>query len=45
MMKKYSALTKYINLLKNDNAGEWICDKENDGSSKDRCTFLSSVIL
>lgn len=34
MMKKYSALTKYINLLKNDNAGEWICDKENDGSSK-----------
>ncbi len=34
MMKKYSALTKYINLLENDNAGEWICDKENDGSSE-----------
>lgn len=34
MMKKYSALTKYINLLKNDNAGEWICDKENDVSSE-----------
>lgn len=34
MMKKYSALTKYINLLKNDNAREWICDKENDGSSE-----------
>ena len=34
MMKKYSALTKYINLLKNDNAGEWICDKDNDGSSE-----------
>lgn len=34
MMKKYSALTKYINLLKNNNAGEWICDKENDGSSE-----------
>ena len=34
MMKKYSALTKYINLLKNDNAGECICDKENDGSSE-----------
>ena len=33
-MKKYSALTKYINLLKNDNDGEWICDKENDGSSE-----------
>ena len=33
-MKKYSALTKYINLLKNDNAGEWIVDKENDGSSE-----------
>lgn len=33
-MKKYSALTKYINLLKNDNAGEWICDKENDGPSE-----------
>lgn len=33
-MKKYSALTKYINLLKNDNAGEWICDKENYGSSE-----------
>lgn len=34
MMKKYSAFTKYINLLKNDNDGEWICDKENDGSSE-----------
>lgn len=34
MMKKYSALTKYINLLKNNNAGEWICDKKNDGSSE-----------
>lgn len=34
MMKKYSALIKYINLLKNNNAGEWICDKENDGSSE-----------
>lgn len=33
-MKKYSVLTKYINLLKNDNAGEWTCDKENDGSSE-----------
>ena len=34
MMKKYSALTKYINLLGNDNVGEWIVDKENDGSSE-----------
>ena len=34
MMKKYSALTKYINLLKNDIVGEWSCDKENDGSSE-----------
>ncbi|MBS1361198.1 MAG: hypothetical protein HPZ77_03590 [Acidaminococcaceae bacterium] len=33
-MKKYSVLTKYINLLKNNNVGEWICDKENDGSSE-----------
>ena len=33
-MKKYSALTKYIKKKKNDNAGEWICDKENDGSSE-----------
>ena len=33
-MKKYSALTKYINLLKNDIVGEWSCDKENDGSSE-----------
>ena len=33
-MKKYSVLTKYINLLKNDNVGEWICDKKNDGSSE-----------
>lgn len=33
-MKKYSALTKYINLLKNDIVGEWNCDKENDGSSE-----------
>ena len=33
-MKKYSVLTKYINLLKNDNIGEWNCDKENDGSSE-----------
>lgn len=43
MMKKYSALTKYINLLKNDNAGEWICDKENDGSSE-RPMYLPFVI-
>lgn len=34
MMKKYSALTKYINLLENDNVGEWICDKENGGSAE-----------
>lgn len=34
MMKKYSALTKYINLLENDNVGEWIVDKENDDSSE-----------
>lgn len=34
MMKKYSALTKYINLLKNDIVGEWSCDKKNDGSSE-----------
>lgn len=34
MMKKYYALTKYINLLKNDIVGEWSCDKENDGSSE-----------
>lgn len=34
MMKKYSVLTKYINLLENDNVGEWIVDKENDVSSE-----------
>ena len=34
MMKKYSVLTKYINLLENDNAGEWIVDKGNDGSAE-----------
>lgn len=34
MMKKYSVLTKYINLLKNDIVCEWSCDKENDGSSE-----------
>ena len=33
-MKKYSALTKYINLLENDNVGEWSCDKENDASAE-----------
>ena len=33
-MKKYSALTKYINFLENDNVGEWIVDKENDDSSE-----------
>ena len=46
MMKKYSALTKYINLLKNDNAGEWICDKEIDGSSERpiHVTFVSYSI-
>lgn len=46
MMKKYSALTKYINLLENDNAGEWICDKENDGSPKRpiHVTFVSYSI-
>ena len=34
MMKKYSALTRYINLLENNNVGEWIVDKENDDSSE-----------
>ena len=34
MMKKYSVLTKYSNLLENNNVGEWICDKENDGSQE-----------
>lgn len=34
MMKKYSVLTKHINLLENDNACKWSCDKENDGSPK-----------
>lgn len=34
MTTKYSVLTKYINLLENDNAGEWNCDKENDGSQE-----------
>ena len=34
MATKYSALTKYINLLGNDNVGEWNCDKENDGSAE-----------
>lgn len=33
-MKKYSVLTKYINLLGNDNVGEWNCDKENDDSAE-----------
>ena len=33
-MKKYSVLTKYINLLKNDIVGEWNCDKENEGSAE-----------
>ena len=42
-MKKYSALTKYINLLENDNAGEWSCDKENDGS-QERPMHLPFVI-
>ena len=46
MMKKYSVLTKYINLLENDNAGEWSCDKENDGSSERpiHVTFVSYSI-
>ena len=34
MTTKYSALTKYINLLENDNVGEWSCDKENAGSAE-----------
>ena len=34
MTTKYSVLTKYIDLLKNDNVGEWNCDKENDSSSE-----------
>lgn len=33
-MKKYSVLTKHINLLENDNVCKWSCDKENDGSPK-----------
>ena len=43
MMKKYSVLTKYINLLENDNAGEWNCDKEN-GGSQERPMHLPFVI-
>ena len=42
-MKKYSVLTKHINLLENDNAGEWSCDKENDGS-QERPMHLPFVI-
>ena len=29
-MSKYSRLTKYIDLLANENFGEWFIDKEND---------------
>ena len=45
-MKKYSVLTKYINLLENDNVGEWIVDKEYDGSSQRpiHLTFVSYSI-
>ena len=43
MTTKYSVLTKYINLLENDNAGEWSCDKENDGS-QERPMHLPFVI-
>ena len=31
-MSKYSRLTKYIDLLANENFGEWFIDKENDGT-------------
>ncbi len=31
-MGKYDELTKYIPLIKDDSFGEWIIDKENDGS-------------
>ena len=31
-MGKYDELTKYIPLIRNDSFGEWIIDKENDGS-------------
>ena len=32
--EKILCVDKYSNLLENDNVGEWIVDKENDGSSE-----------
>lgn len=31
-MKKFEMMTKYIKMINNDGIGEWIFDKENDGT-------------
>ena len=31
-MSKFDILTKYISLIKADSIGEWVVDKENDGT-------------
>jgi hypothetical protein len=33
-MSKFDILTKYISMIQSDNIGEWIIDKENDGTSE-----------
>lgn len=32
-MSKFDILTKYIHIIQVDNIGEWVIDKENDGTS------------
>ena len=31
-MSRFDVLTKYISLIRDDNIGEWVVDKENDGT-------------
>lgn len=33
-MSKFEVLTKYISIIQSDSIGEWIVDKENDGTSE-----------
>jgi len=42
MTEKFKILTKYISELKDDGFGEWISERENDGSLE--CPFQMSFV-
>ena len=38
-MSKFRSLTKYLHLISNDKIGEWIIDRENDGTIEHQIQF------